>query len=113
MTTAGGDGLEPLRRRDAPEELLAQLAGSGLPGAAACRAVATSSMIGRLRARLLPRSRLTKAEGARLEAIAVLAADVRDMKGSAERAGQFWCFAMPGSAARHPPRHSRAVMDRP
>jgi uncharacterized protein (DUF2384 family) len=94
MTTADQDSLQPLRARGAPEELLARLAASGLPGKAACVAVAPGPM-GRLRARFLPQAPLSKTESARLAAVAALAADVLEMEGNAQAAQRFWTTAMP------------------
>jgi putative toxin-antitoxin system antitoxin component (TIGR02293 family) len=102
VTPAGGDGLQPLRARGASADLLARLAASGLSDVEIADGVAAASLISRLRARLAPRSSLTKAETARLAAIAALADEVLELEGSAEAARRFWTAAMPWLGGKTP-----------
>lgn len=98
MTAPGGqeqDALQPLREHGAPADVLARLAASGLPGEAACAAVAAASPLGRLRRMLAPHAALSAAEHARLTSIAALADDVLEMEGRLEAARRFWTTAMP------------------
>jgi putative toxin-antitoxin system antitoxin component (TIGR02293 family) len=97
-----GDAFEALRVRGAPADVLARLAASGLPGKAACDAVAAASLVSRLRARLAPQASLSRLEIARLTAVAALADDVLEMEGSAQAAHRFWTGPMPWLGGKSP-----------
>ena len=94
--------LQILRERGAPEALLAAIAASGLPAAAARAAVERISSINRLRRLFSPKARLSERELARLKAVATLAADVANDEGGADGAARFWGVEMPWLGGRTP-----------
>jgi putative toxin-antitoxin system antitoxin component (TIGR02293 family) len=100
--TAYEDAFAALRARGAPADVLARLAATGLPGRAACDAVAAASLAHRLRVRFSPQARLSRVENARLAAIAALADDVLEMEGNPESAHRFWTGPMPWLGGRTP-----------
>jgi putative toxin-antitoxin system antitoxin component (TIGR02293 family) len=102
MTAAHGDAFQALRLRGAPADVLARLAAGGLPGQAACDAVAAASLVSRLRTRFSPRAPLSPAEIARLPVIAALADDALEMEGGTEAAHRFWTSPMPWLGGKTP-----------
>jgi hypothetical protein len=87
--------LSSFRARGAPAALIEAIARSGLPGDAACGAVASVGLLNCIRLIFLPNAPLSARERAMLEAVAELAVEVAADEGDAEGARRFWLASMP------------------
>ena len=102
MAVAPTNGLQRLRERGAPAQLLDAIAVSGLPGDVALGAVEACGLINRLRLMISPRAPLSTREQARLQAVAALAQEVAESEGGPENAYRFWDYPMPWLGGRTP-----------